>query len=95
MCIDQLDVMNLCSLELCIRRLQLNAEAHRFNPTQPNYQGSEGWMGAPSRMGSILVAPHLSRFVADEQRQENAIQLERRRAAENGASGAETPPSKK
>ena len=95
LCIGQLDVSNLCSLELCVRRLQLIEEAHRVNPTQPNYQGSEYWMGSRSRKGGILVAPHLSRFVAEEQRQDNTIQLEKRNAAENGAAGAKTPPPNK
>ena len=95
LCIDQLDVTKLCSLELCVRRLQLIAEAHRVNFTQPNYQGSEYWMSARSRKGGILVTPHLSRFVAEEQRQGNAIPREKRKAAENGASGAKTPPPKK
>ena len=49
LCIDQLDVSNLCSLGLCVRLLQLTEEAHRVKPTQPNYQGSEHWMGSRSR----------------------------------------------
>ena len=94
MCIDQLDVMNLCALELCIRRLHLIAEGHRVKPTQPNYQGSECWMGARARRW-IRVAPLLSRFVAEEQRQDSTIQLEKRKAAENGAAGAKMPPPRK
>ena len=92
LCIDQLDVSNLCSRELCVRRRQLRAEAHRGNLTQPNYQGSEYWNDSRSRKGGIRVAPHLSRFVAEEQRQDNAIQKEKRNAAENGAAGAKAPP---
>ena len=91
LCIDQLDVSDLCSRVLIVRRRQLLAEAHRGNLTQPNYQGSEYWVGSRSRKGGIRMAPHLSRFVEEEQRQDSAIQQEKRKAAENGAAGAKTP----
>ena len=42
-----------------------------------------------------LVAPSLARFIAKEQRQDNAIQKEKRKAAEERATGAKTPPPRK
>ena len=81
-CNDQLQVCNLVSAELLIRRLQLIEEAHFASPTLPSYEGAEHWMGTGRRRAGVLVNPQLSRTVADKVKDEYAVAKERRKAKE-------------
>ena len=81
-CNDQLQVCNLVSAELLVRRLQLIEEAHFASPTLPSYEGAEHWMGTGRRRAGVLVNPQLSRTVADKVKDEYAIAKERRKAHE-------------
>ena len=44
-------------------------------------------MGMRVRRGGALIAPELSKYVAEEVRQDNAVQKERRKAREEKTSG--------
>ena len=81
-CIDQLNVVNLVSLEIVVRRLVLLEEAHSIDPGQPSFEGWEHWLGLGERRAGILVPPELSRHVARKVGDESAVQKERRKAKE-------------
>ena len=53
-CIDLLDVSELCSREPSSRRLRLVEGTPRISPTQPNYQRNEYWVGSRPREFSIM-----------------------------------------
>lgn len=51
-CYDSLNISNLASFELLIRRKQLLAEAHAYNPSAPSYEGADHFLGTSYRPGA-------------------------------------------
>ncbi|CAE8604771.1 unnamed protein product [Polarella glacialis] len=81
-CADQLNVPALQSAEILSRRIQLIKEAHRVNPSAPDYSAGDHFLGAGVRRNGAAIAPDLSKFVAEELRAEAAISKEARKARE-------------
>ena len=82
MVVDQLNVVNLVSMEIIGRRLILLEEAHSVDPGQPSFEGWEHWLGLGERRAGVLIPPELSRFVAKRVGDEAAVAKERRKAKE-------------
>ena len=80
--IDQLNVVNLVSLEIVVRRLILLEEAHSVDPGAPSFEGWEHWLGLGERRAGVLIPPELSRHVARKVGDEAAVAKERRKAKE-------------
>ena len=79
---DALNIANLASFELLIRRRQLLADAHAYNPSAPSYEGSDHYMGTSHRPGGAIIVPELVKHVADKLHQESQIMKERRKQSE-------------
>ena len=79
---DALNISNLACFELLVRRKQLLAEAHSFNPSSPSYEGADHYMGTTYRPGGAIVVPELSEHVAKRLEQESKILKEKRKQAE-------------
>ena len=92
---DGLCVSNLACFELLVRRKQLLAEAHSYNPAQPSYDGSEHWMGNRFKPGGAIVVPALSEYVAKKMHEEAQILKERRKLEENKPKKQPNKPSPK
>jgi hypothetical protein len=82
MVVDQLNVVNLVSMEIIGRRLILLEEAHSVDPGQPSFEGWEHWLGLGERRAGVLIPLELSRFVAKRVGDEAAVAKERRKAKE-------------
>ena len=78
--IDQLNAPNLASAEILARRWQLIKEAHRLCPSNPDYSSSDFFMGWKHR--KVGVAQDLSKFVADQVKDETARMKELRKGRE-------------
>lgn len=94
---DGLNIANLASFELVIRRKQLLAEAHAYNPSAPSYEGADHFMGTTYRPGGAIVVPSLTEFVSKKMGEEAQILKERRKLAEakgrgRGRGAPKTPP---
>ncbi len=63
---DCLNVMNLASFEILVRRKQLLAEAHVANPNAPTYVAADYFMGSRYRPGGGIVVPALTQQVAHQ-----------------------------
>ena len=48
---DALQICNLASFELLVRRRQLVADAHSYNPSSPNYEGASYYLGTKFKPG--------------------------------------------
>jgi len=79
---DQLNIVNLASFELLMRRRQLITEAHRLNPSAPDYSGSEHYMGVSDSVGGGIVMPALAAHVAERLAASSKVRKERRLIAE-------------
>ena len=79
---DSLNVANLASMEIVLRRLQLIESAHLEDPTAPNYEGGDLFLEHGDRPGGALDAPILRTHVATKLRDEAAVAKERRKARE-------------
>lgn len=79
---DNLNVVNLASFELLIRRKQLLAEAYSYGGSTPSYAGADHYMGTSYRPGGAIVVPELTRYVADRMHQESQILKEKRKQGE-------------
>jgi len=84
---DSLNICNLASFELLVRRRQLLADAHSYNPSAPSYEGSDHYMGTTHRPGGAIVVPELVKHVADRMHQESMIMKERRKQGEYKGKG--------
>eukprot|EP00438_Fugacium_kawagutii_P012898 Skav204572 [mRNA] locus=scaffold2218:209660:210874:- [translate_table: standard] len=84
---DSLQVCNLASFELLVRRKQLIADAHQFNPASPSYEGSEHYMGSRYKSGGAIVCSSLTEHVARQLQAESQILKERRKLAEAKGQG--------
>jgi len=79
---DGLKVKYLHSFEYLNRRRQLLEDAHRTDPSKPDFDGAEFYMGEPAEGSGVLVAPALRSHVAAEFAKQSAIDKERRKARE-------------
>lgn len=84
---DSLNVSNLASFELLIRRKQLLAEAHAYNPSAPSYEGADHFLGTSYRPGGAIVVPELTEHVSRKLHQESQILKEKRKQAEMKGKG--------
>ena len=89
---DCLQVSNLACFELLVRRKQLLAEAHAYNPNSPNYQGADYWMGTKYRQGGGIVISSLTEHVARKLHADSQILKERRKLEEAKGKGKSLPP---
>ena len=94
---DNLNVVNLASFELLIRRKQLLAEAYSYGGSTPSYAGADHFMGTSYRPGGAIVVPELTKHVADRMHQESQILKERRKQGElkGAGKGKDKPPPPK
>ena len=90
---DSLNIANLASFELLIRRRkQLLAEAYSYGGTNPSYAGADHFMGTSYRPGGAIVVPELTKYVADRMHQESQILKEKRKQGElKGGKGKDKP----
>ena len=79
---DNLNITNLASFELLIRRKQLIAEAHRDNPGAPSYAAADHFLEQGFRPGGAIVVPSLSRYVSKKLEAEAAVAKEKRKLEE-------------
>ena len=99
---DCLNISNLASYELLIRRKQLLAEAHAYNPSAPSYEGADHFLGTSYRPGGAIIVPELVDHVAKKLHQESQILKEKRKQQEakggkkgKGRGSAPNPPDSK
>lgn len=76
---DQLNIPNLKSGELILRRWQLIKEAHRLSPSAPDYSASDYFMGWEVESGANQ---DLSKYVSERLKDQAAIAKETRKARE-------------
>lgn len=89
---DSLNIANLASFELLIRRKQLLAEAYSYGGTNPSYAGADHFMCTSYRPGGAIVVPELTKYVADRMHQESQILKEKRKQGElKGGKGKDKP----
>lgn len=79
---DCLNVVNLASFELLIRRKQLIAEAHVQSPAAPSYEGSDYFMCVKFRPGGGIVVPSLTEYVAKRMHEDSQVMKEKRKLKE-------------
>jgi hypothetical protein len=80
--VDQINLANLAGVELLMRRRALIREAHRLSPSSPDYSASHHYMGWARRREAGATHTGLTKFVAEQLRDEAAIAKETRRARE-------------
>eukprot|EP00438_Fugacium_kawagutii_P019085 Skav234713 [mRNA] locus=scaffold634:71989:73248:+ [translate_table: standard] len=80
---DCLNLANLASFELLVRRKQLIADAHAVSPGAPSYEGSDYYMGVRHRPGGGIIVPSLQEHVARRMHEESQIQKEKRKLRES------------
>ena len=86
--IDGYNLKTSVGAEWLLRRVQLHENVIEENPGNPNYEGSDEFMGIAERSGGGYVVPALVKHVADELGRKAAILKEKRKARE-----AKTPPA--
>ncbi len=79
---DQLNLPNLSGIELLMRRRALIREAHRISPSAPDYSAAHHFMGWTRRRDAGATHAPLTKFVAEQLRDEAAISKEGRKARE-------------
>ena len=84
---DGLNVSNLASFELLVRRRQLIAEAHAYSPGAPTYEAADHFLQVGHRPGGAIVVPTLTKHVAEKLHQEGQILKERRKLREEKGKG--------
>lgn len=87
---DCLQVSNLASFELLVRRRQLLAEAHSYDPTSPNFQGADYWLGSRYKHGNAIVINSLTEHVAKRLQADSQILKEKRKLEEAKGKGKST-----
>lgn len=90
-CYDALNVTNLASFELLVRRRQLIAAAHSHNASAPSYDGADYYLGNRYRQGGSIVVPSLTDHVSKKLQEDSAILKERRKLAEAKAGTKNAP----
>lgn len=81
-CYGALNVSNLASFELLVRRRQLIAAAHSHNASAPAYDGADYYLGNRYRQGGLMVVASLTEHVSKKLQADSAIMKERRKLAE-------------
>ncbi len=81
-CCDQLNLPNLIGVEYLIRRRAVIREAHRLSPSMPDYSSAHHLMGWNRRREAGATHSGLTRFVAEQLRDEAQISKESRKARE-------------
>ena len=84
---DCLQVSNLACFELLVRRRQLLAEAHSYDPTSPNFQGADYWLGSRYKPGNAIVINSLTEHVAKRFQADSQILKEKRKLDEAKGKG--------
>ena len=84
---DSLNVVNLASFEMIVRRKQLLAEARVGNPNAPSYEAADYFMGRRYRPGGGIVVPSLTEHVFRRMHEESQIQKEKRKMLEAKSAG--------
>ena len=79
---DGLNTQRLSCCEYLNRRRQLIEEAHREDPSRPNFEGAHIFMGEDEEVSGAYMAGALRAHVAAEMGKEAAILKERRKARE-------------
>ena len=79
---DCLNVANLASFELLVRRRQLIADAHSLNPSAPSYDGADYYLGSRYKHGGGIIVPALTEHVSKRLQADSQILKERRRLEE-------------
>ncbi|CAE7502120.1 unnamed protein product [Symbiodinium sp. KB8] len=79
---DGLNIANLASFELIVRRRQLIAEAHAYSPAAPTYEAADHFLQVGHRPGGAIVTQTLTKHVAEKLHQEGQILKERRKLRE-------------
>ena len=88
---DCLAVPNLARFELLVRRKQLIAEAHLHNPSAPNYEGSDCYLGSKYKRRGAVVVPALTDYVSKRLCANSVILKERRKPDMKGATKGRPP----
>lgn len=92
---DALNVSNLASFELLVRRKQLIADAHSYNASAPSYDGASYYLGNKFKPGGAIVVPSLTEHVSKKLQADSAIWKERRKLEEaKGKKGGRQPAPK-
>ena len=92
---DCLNIVNLASFEMIVRRKQLLAEAHVGNPSAPSYEAADYFMGRRYRPGGGIVVPTLTEHVAKRMHEDAQVLKEKRKLSEakgKGKGKTTTPP---
>lgn len=96
---DCLQISNLASFEMIVRRRQLLAEAHSYDPSAPNFQGADYWLGNRYKQGGAIVMTSLTEHVAKRLQADSAILKEKRKLEEakgkGGGKGSKAAPKGK
>lgn len=79
---DSLNISNLASMELVVRRRQLLADAHSLSPGAPSYLGAEHYMGQMYKVGDGIVVPTLTDHVSKQMQAQSQIMKEKRKLEE-------------
>ena len=79
---DCLNVANLASFELLVRRRQLIADAHALNPSAPSYDGADYYLGSRYKHGGGIIVPALTEHVSKRLQADSQILKERRKLEE-------------
>ena len=79
---DALNVKGLTCFEYLNRRKLLLEEAHRVDPTRPNFENAHVFMGEDEDVAGGHMSAALRAHVAAELAKESAISKERRKATE-------------
>ena len=90
-CYDALNVSNLASFELLVRRRQLIAAAHSHSASAPSYDGADYYLGNRYRQGGSILVPALTDHVSKKLQADSAIMKERRKLAQAEASAKSAP----
>lgn len=92
-CYNSLNIANLASFELLVRRKQLLAMVHSYSPSQPSYEGADHFLGTSYRPGGAIVVPELTKHVAERMHQESQVLKDKRKQAELKGNKGKAKPS--
>jgi hypothetical protein len=81
-CVDQLNLPNIAGVELLMRRRALIRESHRLSPSSPDYSDAHHYMGWSRRREAGATHTGLTKFVAEQLRDEASIAKSSRKARE-------------
>jgi len=87
LCVDQVDGVNLVSMEVAARHLQYveHEVRKKTEAKKGDSSGAEYFLGKQSRAGGALIAPELLKWVAERAARDSAVMKEHRKAMEERA----------